>query len=582
MNDYLEKRGFNKSTQEDWGLEYKDGTNEVLINYLDPEGNLLYTRRNRPGKEPKYISPSSDNMPGGHSSLYGLHMLKHITDTMLIIEGEYNCISAWFMGHYGLGVAGQSMSLQECHLKYIPDTVKKIIVLYDDPKFAEQRAREILKYYDYDMKVYIAKYPDKKDANDYLMEGNTIDFKAIMNVADRYLEDQLKSPYMKVSIPENDFVEAYKDYAMQISDAPAKYQELMALSIISTVLKRQVYLKYGVYNLYPNLYIVLIGKSTVMRKTACLNMAKYIIKKFNPELVLPNDFTPEGLFNLLSDRPGGLISWSEFGAFLINASTKTYQAGIKEFLTEAYDCPDFLNKRLAGKEYEINNVYLNIITATTLHWFLDRISESDTMGGFLGRFIYMPCKQEDRNGWYYMPQQEDTELSNKLLDNINQISQLAGGFEISDEARALLIKWLRRHEDELETLDDSKGIIGFYARLSDYLLKFAMLYEISGNRSLVISEGSLMRAIKLVNQLKQSLNELMSDHIAFTKEAKDLQKVLNLIKAEGTIPRSRLIQNSNMTSKQLDEILSTLIQSERIKTATLEAGRKKSQAYTAC
>jgi hypothetical protein len=575
--EYLKKRGFDEEIQKVWGLEPKD--DEVLINYYDTEGNKLYTRRNRPGKNPKYISPPSEKMPEGHSVLYGLHMIKHITDTLLLIEGEYNLISAWYMGFYGLGVAGQTISLKDHHLKYIPETVKKIIILYDEPKFAELRAKEILEYFNYEKEVYIAKYPDKKDANDYFKEGLILDFQAIINTKDRYLGDQLKSPNIRVKIPSNDFVEAYKEYAKQITDAPPKYHELMALAIISTVLGRQAYLKYGVYNLYPNLYIVLIGKSTVMRKTACLNMAKNLIEKFNPDLILSNDFTPEGLFSLLSEKSKGLIIWSEFGAFLINA-TKNYQAGVKEFLTEVFDCPNRKNKRLSGKEYEIKDIYLNIITATTLNWFIDRINEADTMGGFLGRFIYMPCKLEDKNGWYYMPKPEPIDLSNKLVSDIKKISQLKGEFTISDEANLLLIKWLRRHEEEIEILDDSKGIIGFYARLSDYLLKFAMLYEISGSKSLTISEGSLLRAIKLVNQLKQSLNELMSEHIAFTKEAKDIQKILNLIKSEAEgIRRDKLLKNSHMTAKQLEEVLNTLMQSNQIIEFNITESTKTFRAY---
>jgi len=350
------------------------------------------------------------------------------------------------------------------------------------------------------------------------------------------------------------------------------------LAIISTVLQRKVYLKFGVYNLYPNLYIVLIGKSTVMRKTACLNMARNIIEKYNSDLILPSEFSPEALFELLQEKPIGLISWSEFGGFLAN-TTKSYQAGIKEFLTEAYDCPDYREKRLIKKTYSIENIYLNIITATTIHWFIDRITETDTMGGFLGRFIYMPCKQEDKNGWYYIPQKEPVNLTNMILKDLKDISKIKGEFEISDEARTILIKWLRRHEDELEQVDDSKGIIGFYARLSDYLLKFAMLYEISGSRSLTISEQSILRAIKLVNQLKQSLNELMSNHIAFTKEAKDNQRIMNLIKEEGTIKRSKLLNNSGMSAKQLNEVLATLLQSERIESTYIESKTRKSMAY---
>jgi predicted transcriptional regulator len=168
-----------------------------------------------------------------------------------------------------------------------------------------------------------------------------------------------------------------------------------------------------------------------------------------------------------------------------------------------------------------------------------------------------------------------------LLKSINEISKIKGEFTISEDAKTLLIKWLRRHEDELEALDDSKGIMGFYARLSDYLLKFAMLYEISASRKLLISESSLMRAIKLVNQLKLSLNELMSNHIALTQEAKDMQKVLNIIKDNEQIPRGLLLRNSNMTSKRLDEVVRTLEHSGRIKSYFVNEGEKRTLVYTA-
>lgn len=193
---------------------------------------------------------------------------------------------------------------------------------------------------------------------------------------------------------------------------------------------------------------------------------------------------------------------------------------MKEFLTEAYDCPNEQRKRLAGKEYVIKEICLNIITATTLHWFTDRINESDTLGGFLGRLVYMPCKSEDQGTWYYKQQPEPVGLRQQLVNDMKEISVLNGDFKISDEAETLLIKWLRRHEDEIEGLDDSKGLIGFYARLSDYLMKFAMLYEISSNKSLdlEISEESMQRAMNLVSSLKKHINVLLNDNISFTKE----------------------------------------------------------------
>ena len=79
------------------------------------------------------------------------------------------------MGHYALGICGQTMRLKDYHLQEIPKNIKKIIILYDEKKFAFERAKEILDYFDYEIEVCIAKYGkykdgNKLDANDYLVK----------------------------------------------------------------------------------------------------------------------------------------------------------------------------------------------------------------------------------------------------------------------------------------------------------------------------------------------------------------------------------------------------------------------------
>ena len=593
MKNYLENRGFNEDIQKEFGLEPRD--KNIFISYYDINGELLYKRTNWPNKDDprhkgqKYISPPTDRLPEGHQVLFNLNKLGHITDTLLIIEGEYNCISAWYMGYYGLGAPGQTTRLQEHHLKPIPDTIKKIIVLYDDLKFATERAKEILRYFDYDKEVYIAKYPEeyrkdgkKKDANDYFREGLTIDFKAIMNVADRYMADQLTSPGIKVKIPDNDFIAAYKKYTSEISDAPGKYQELMALSIISTVLSRQVYMPwFNDSKLYPNLYIVLIGKSTIMRKSESISSAIKMIRIVNDERIFPSQFTQEAFFGLLQDKPVGVISWPEFGGFLAGAS-KSYMAGTKSFLTELYDCPDIIEKKLVSEGYRIEDPCINIITGTTIQYFKDWLNDSDTFGGFYGRFIYMPCEPKDKNGYFPNPLEEQpTGKKNKLLNHINTISKIEGSFKQSEEAKVLLTRWLILNNKEVENFDDEDRRASFYGRYDAYLRKFAMLYEISESGTLVISKTAALRAIKMMNILKEALAQLIREHFAFTKEEKDIQKIFNIIKTAGNIRRDKLLQNSHMTSKQLNEVLSTLIQSNVIASYTIGEGNKPAREYKA-
>ncbi len=291
---YLERRCFDEEIIKCWRL--KENTNQefVKINYYDAGGKYLYYRKNFYGSKldykPKYKSPKSGQMPGEHSWLYGLWMLDQIgrLDTLLITEGEYNCISCWIMGHYALGVSGQTMHFRDYHLRDIPKNIKKIILLYDERKFAVERAKEIFEYFDYKIEVYIAEYglgnnDNKLDANDYLVKGLMKEFGLVISSAEKYETpnsmstgtliklDKQKENFTK--IPKDDFVQMYCDeYAGEVTDAPRKYHEIIALGVIATIVNRNVYLEGGVNSLYPNLWIVIIGKSTIMRKTASLNL----------------------------------------------------------------------------------------------------------------------------------------------------------------------------------------------------------------------------------------------------------------------------------------------------------------------
>lgn len=593
---HFESRGFSDDVVKEWHLEDNPSQEIAKINYLNIDGKFLYPRYNYYGEKykdkiPKYISPKTSDLPEGHSWLYGLWKMKDLANIeyLLLVEGEYNCISAWIMGYVALGVPGQTIQLKDYHLKHIPANIKKIILLYDDIKFALQRADEIKDLFGDSIEVFIANYSENMDANDYLVQGKKADFADMIKKALKCKESKntdvgisiLKELYIEtIDIPEGDFVTYYCDeYACKSTDSPKKYQELMALAVISVALNRKIYLPYSANNIYPNLYVVLIGKSTIMRKSVSLNLARSLIYDFNKDLILPNDFTQEGFFEHLKEFPKGIIVWSEFGGFL-QKSTKSYMAGTKEFLTDAFDCPIYLNKKLAGKKiFEVENPYINIITATSMEWFIGNITEGDIKGGFLGRFVYIPALPSDKDKWFAFPPIPNQNVVNHLLVKLKRISELNGQMGLTEEAKDLCTKWLKNHEDELCKLSDDKGISGFYGRLADYILKFAILYEISSTSNLVISENSIKRAIRLVESLKESVKNVLEEHVSFTLYEKNKKRILSIIKDKKEISRSILLRALNLNKKDFDLVMDTLLEEETIKVKEGDSKYKPKTIY---
>jgi len=189
MSEYLERRGFNEGDISRWHLRDNVESEVIYISYYDKNGQILYERQRYYGQDtsiPKYKSPLSEQMPEKHSWLYGLWNLDSGNSTLIINEGEFNTIALNKIGFNALGIAGQVIKLKWDLLKVLPENINKITLLYDKIEYALKRAAEIEENFGDKIQIYIALYPDDKDANDYLISGNITDLKQIIISAKPY------------------------------------------------------------------------------------------------------------------------------------------------------------------------------------------------------------------------------------------------------------------------------------------------------------------------------------------------------------------------------------------------------------
>jgi len=417
MSEYLKKRGFTEEVLIKWGLKDKPEKNIVIIPYYDSEDQLLYERKRYYGNDntiPKYMSPSREEMLGGHSWLYGLWNLQENLKKVVITEGEFNAISVSLTGYDVLAVAGQSFSLTEKKLDTIPKSVEEIILIYDEYDFALKRASEIRYYFGINVKVKVAKYPDKRDANDYLVEGKLEELKNIIESAEVYFTDFEKAiieaeseNHQPITIDfsvlalDGDFITNYSKYASKLTDAPKIYHEIIGLVLLSTIIEDRVTFR----GIKTNIYGVIVGKSTLMRKSASINIAVKILYKIDPKLLIPSDFSPEAFGERLSSNPKGLIYWSEFGQFL-SISTRSYMVGIKEIITDLFDCPEERKRILKNREISIKDPYICIMTATIKVWL--KVDRNDLISGFLGRFMFINAEPGEKDTNYIIPPNPNT------------------------------------------------------------------------------------------------------------------------------------------------------------------------------
>jgi len=158
------------------------------------------------------------------------------------------------------------------------------------------------------------------------------------------------------------------------SEAPHVYRKWTGVSLIASLLQRKCWSQWET-EIYPNLYVVLVGPSAARKGTAMF-AAKRILKDLGIPIAADST-TREALIEHMCDcalqypDSGGSDIPVFHNSLTVFAEELAVFLGINnpEFLsalTNWFDCPDPWEYRTRGKGIEkITKVFVNIIGATT-------------------------------------------------------------------------------------------------------------------------------------------------------------------------------------------------------------------------
>jgi len=354
------------------------------------------------------------------------------------------------------------------------------------------------------------------------------------------------------------FLQLYQEFAEELTDAPAKFHEFIGYAIVGIILGRKAYFPFGAQRICPNFYITLIAPSSIYRKSTALSIASRVIRSVDHEKILPAEFSQERLIDLLQQTPSGSFFFYEFKT-LLGLLEKDYMQGTKAFLTELYDNPIEYTRKTRAAEIRIDNPCISIVSATTMNWFTEMIKLGDMEGGFLNRFIFVPAYKKLKN--MPIPPKLDEEKLRVLRVILEDLQKYYNEkeFSMSSEARELYINWFDASLSEIEIQKDDSGYCASATRMQVYLIKFAMINAIVDNHASIISGENMIKAIGLVDWLMIQTKSIIKTEISGNKYEKQLRSVRRVLERNGgECAWSRLLQNSNMKSKELMEIIMTL------------------------
>lgn len=390
-----------------------------------------------------------------------------------------------------------------------------------------------------------------------------------------------ESEWKIVKKMEPSFVEKYITWASTKSDASIQYHEAGAFTILSSILAEAIVLPTSWGTFIPNLWFMILGDTTLTRKTTAMDMAMDLLLTVYEDCILATDGSLEGILSAISLRSGrtSLFWRDEFSGMLDAMKRRDYHAGMVEFLTKLYDGK--YQKRMLRKEIiEIRDPVFIMFCGGIKTRITELFDEDYIVNGFIPRFIYIIAEPDPEKFKPVGPPTDNIQMvSTELLEELLKLRQvydkksfvMLGEEKIENtlHTKVQLTEdaWARYNQLEKHMVDAGKYsdnpdlYMPALDRLAKSTLKTAMLIAALKEQpddSITVEIDDLLRAIKFTDSWKDYTLYVI-DAAGKSLSEKTLDRAFNII-ASGKNSRSHLMRSMHLTSREADLMLDTLEQ----------------------
>lgn len=392
--------------------------------------------------------------------------------------------------------------------------------------------------------------------------------------------------------PTKGFVVDFKKWAAMKTDASPFALEAAALQALSLSAGDTVVLPplFGSEPVYMNLYIMMIGPSTTMRKTTVLNFIRDILPV--------NDQTGDGYIKFMDDvsiqafnrevaRAGKtqspvILSVDEIaGLFqLVRNKSGSYLAGFDKTLLRVYDHTPIYIARVGRKIESNTGAFVNIFAASTPEPLLEVLDSDDVESGLLPRFIIFDVRDaqrgERRTLMARLQQQDEWEdIKHELQRHLAEIAVgracgMPKSFEGEDmKFERTEMKFTLEALERLDELDekfsnevmhDTTAIAAIKGRGFWQVVKLAGLYALSRKgRRAKVELIDVLHAMYLVEETVSDLLN-MKDEVGANELERRILAVEQMLKstAQREMKQSTILRRLKLSSWESKDLMGTL------------------------
>lgn len=384
-------------------------------------------------------------------------------------------------------------------------------------------------------------------------------------------------------VPEMEsFINDYLDWGQEATDALPQYHELGSFIALSSILAQNVRLKTTYGDMIPNLWGLVLGDSTLTRKTTAMRMAVDLIQDLDQDMILATDGSVEGLLQGLSTRPSmtSIFYKDEVSGFFDSINRKDYLAGMQETLTQLYDVPRIYTRRLRKETITISSPIFIFFGGGIKEKVYSLVSDEYVLSGFLPRFLIVSGDADLASIRTTGPATKT--VGNKRQKVVGKLADLMENYVRKEEitivgqkttvdavVEAILTKdaWEVYGDIETQMVKAASGsplsllALPTFERLSRSLLKMSILIaasrQVPDNGKISINAQDVEFAATFIQKWGTYTIELIQSSGRSTTQ-RIIDKILNAIERNPGISRGKLMQSYKLLKREMDEIQATL------------------------
>ena len=318
-------------------------------------------------------------------------------------------------------------------------------------------------------------------------------------------------PDLKRKLP--NWLAAFMEYTKNVETATI-YRKWVGIMCLASALQRKVKVEWGVsLTFYPNLYIILVGKSATGKGTA-MRPGLDIIKKV-PNIRLSAQATSlQALISNLKDN--NLSDINDDGSMFFHSSMTVYSEEFTVFLgyknnelistlCNWYDCEeDWEYDTIKRQKEKVHGVWVNLIGGSTPELIRTSLPPDSIGGGLTSRIIFVYAEEPDMISIFPTQTEEDLMLFQCLVDDLESIRLLAGDFSWTQGFMDLWADWRKKDLDNPPFHDPKFD--GYCGRRKVHLMKLSMIMSAAteGN-DLILTRDDLESAIQLLEEVENKM-----------------------------------------------------------------------------